>query len=116
MPTKRPSKKSAPRFALAGNDLAIARKLLPRGAMIYGILRSHAASGTRTIELVVAKGKTINRVWPSIGKAAGLRYNTKSDGFMFTGGGYSAMQEAAESLSRGLYGKGNVIKYESSYL
>lgn len=119
---RKPVKKSArsrnpaaPR--LDAEDMALAKKLLPRGAVLYGILRSHASSGTRTIELVVASSKNrINRVWPKFIKAAGIRYNLQKDGAVFPGGGYSAMQEAAQALSRLIYGNGKALKFEDSYL
>mgnify|MGYP003443802173 FL=1 len=114
--SRNPSRKAVRKYLIPAEDLPYARKMLPRGAILYGILRSQAASGTRTIGLVVAKGKEIRRVPPSWGKAAGLRYNERSDGFVFTGGGYSAMLEAAAALSRAIYGKDSVIKYENSYL
>lgn len=123
MPTKRPARKSSARRnpsrrpVLSGEDLADAKRRLPRGTILYGILRSHAASGTRTIELVYSTGKNkIARVWPSLGIAAGLRYNMKSDGYVFTGGGYSAMLEAAAAVSRAIYGTTTALKYENSYL
>ena len=113
--TTRSRNPAAPR--LDAEDMALAKNLLPRGAVLYGILRGHASSGTRTIELVVAHGRNdIRRVWPKFIKAAGIKYNIKKEGAVFTGGGYPAMQEAAEALSRLIYGTGTALKYESSYL
>ena len=92
-------------------------QMMPKGTRIYGVLRSQAASGTRTIAFFyVSNERTIERVPPNAGILAGVRYNPKKDGFVFTGGGYSAVQEMAEALGRLLHGNERAIEYETYYL
>lgn len=93
------------------------QRMLPRGTTIHAVLRNHAASGTRTLGLVFApeKGEIVH-VPPSLIRAAGLRYNEKKDGAVFTGGGYSALHSAAEALGMFLYGDDRALKYATGYV
>ena len=112
MPTKRkPARKSTARrnpsrkSKVSEQDMAHWRKTFPRGTKFFGVTMSHAPSGTRVVKMLFAPAKNdIYAVPPGADKVVGHRYSDAKGGFIFTGGGYSAIDEFVTSLGYALYG------------
>lgn len=92
-------------------------RVLPKKTRIFGILRSHAATGARSITFCWAtKGGEVMTLPPGIAKKLGYRYNADKHANLFTGGGYSAMHEGVTALGILLYADGDAFSYQESYL
>lgn len=120
MPTKRPTRKSAPRITKHSQErmdaIANIKSLgIKRGSVVYTVLRSSAASGmSRVIDMIFfrsrkASGEVDARTL-SYNAAIVLGVRTKGDGIVIGGAGMDMGFHAVYSLSQAMFGDGYALK------
>ena len=121
MPTKKkPVRKSAPRVTKHSQEkmdaIASINALgVKRGSVIYTVLRSSAASGTRrVIDLIFFRGRKANGDVDartlSYNAAIVLGRRMKGDGMVSGGGGMDMGFEAVYSLAHAMFGDGYALE------